>query len=113
MDPNFILGLTALCGSAFWFLPKLMLAASDRVSAEKKELTEKFSQVYSRLDHGDRERLMLKAMIDSNQSAITHRIEMQDQRIGLNLESIMTQMQILSKQLDEIKHQLTERPLKY
>lgn len=107
MDPNFILAVIVAAASGLWAVPKLMVSANDRVTAEKKVLDDRFSQIWNRLEAGEKDMLLIRAMIESNQSATSHRIEMQEQRIGLSLESIMTQMQTLSKQLDEIKHQLS------
>ena len=107
MDPNFILAVIVAAASALWAVPKLMVSANDRVVAEKKVLDDRFSLIWNRLEAGEKDMLLIRAMIESNQSATSHRIEMQEQRIGLSLESIMTQMQTLSKQLDEIKHQLS------
>ena len=108
MDPNFILAVIVAAASGLWAVPKLMVSANDRVIAEKKVIDDRFNQIWDRLEAGEKDMLLIRAMIESNQSATSHRIEMQEQRIGLSLESIMTQMQTLSKQLDEIKHQLSK-----
>lgn len=105
LEPNFLLGLITVCGSSIAYLFTVVISANDRFSAEKKELNKEFSQIYSRLDSGDRR-------IDSIQSSISHRLDLQEQKIGMTLESIMVQMKTLSQQLVEIQHQLAERPLK-
>ena len=107
MDPNFILALIVAAASGLWAVPKLMVSANDRVVARDKVLDDRFNQIWNRLEAGEKDMLLIRGVIESNQSATSHRIEMQEQRIGLNLESIMTQMKTLSKQLDDIQHQLS------
>ena len=109
MDPNFILALIVAAASGLWAVPKLMVSANDRVVARDKVLDDRFNQIWNRLEAGEKDMLLIRGVIESNQSATSHRIEMQEQRIGLSLESIMTQMKTLSKQLDEITHQLSIR----
>ena len=107
MDPNFILALIVAAASGLWAVPKLMVSANDRVVARDKVLDDRFNQIWNRLEAGEKDMLLIRGVIESNQSATSHRIEMQEQRIGLNLESIMTQMKTLSKQLEDIQHQLS------
>jgi len=103
MDLNFILSAVLAAGSAFWFVPRLMVSANDRVAAEKKALDDRFNQVWHRLDAGEKDMLLVKAMIESNQLAMSHRLEMQEQKIALTLETILKKVDSMERWLGEIR----------
>lgn len=99
MDLSFILSAVLAAGSALLFLPKMMLSANDRVTAEKKALDDRFNQVWHRLDAGEKDMLLVKAMIDSNQLAMSHRLEMQEQKIALTLQTILEKVDSMERWL--------------
>lgn len=103
MDPNFLLALGTAAVSALLFFPRMMLGAQDRIAAEKKELNERFARIEYRIEQGEKSVLTLQGLVEIHQSAINHRIDLQDQRIALTLEAILKKIEAMERWLGDIK----------
>ena len=116
MDPNLLLGIGGAIVSGLFFLPKIMMAASDRIAAEKKAIEDRFTRLDYRIEAAERAMVDRYNLVESHQTAITHRMDLQEQKTGLTLDAILAtiggidnQMRSMATKLDEIQHRFRDR----
>jgi chaperonin cofactor prefoldin len=127
MDPGTIIAIVTFVGAGLLFIPNKMMQANDRIAAEKKAIDERFIQMINslsavreelihrmeasdkRMEASERAMIVLQGVVESHQSAISHRVDLQEQKIGLTLDTILNQMKTVTQRLDEIQSKLMGR----
>jgi len=131
MDPGTIIAIATFVGAGLLWIPNKMMQVNDRLAAEKKALEDRFikgEQQLSlvrdelikqlsivressdkRMESSERAMIILQGVVESHQSAISHRVDLQEQKIGLTLDTILNQMKAVTQRLDEIQSKLIGR----
>jgi hypothetical protein len=131
MDPGTIIAIVTFVGAGILFIPNKMMQANDRIAAEKKAIDERFikgeqqlalvrdelikqlslvrESSDKRMESSERAMIVLQGVVESHQAAISHRVDLQEQKIGLTLDTILNQMKAVTQRLDEIQSKLIGR----